>query len=116
MRPSSKRLSIFKQCCEKGTHEKGTNRPARNCPAAECPKERIPQCTFLVLGPASAGLFLSQFIWDPRRDKRCASYTGPDTSRRLLDRHSGRSTIETIHEVRLKQFCARFDRWVEQAS
>jgi putative tryptophan/tyrosine transport system substrate-binding protein len=33
-----------------------------------------------------------------------------------LDRHSGRSTIETIHEVRLKQFCARFERWVEQAS
>src|SRR5262249_43200262 len=36
-------------------------------------------------------------------------------SRMLLDRHSGRSTIETIHEVRLKQFCARFHRWVEQS-
>src|SRR5262249_51879795 len=33
----------------------------------------------------------------------------------LVNRHSG-STIETIHEVRLKQFCARFDGWVEQAS
>jgi hypothetical protein len=27
-----------------------------------------------------------------------------------------RSTIETIQEVRLKQFCARFNPWVEQAS
>jgi hypothetical protein len=34
----------------------------------------------------------------------------------LVDRHSGRSTIETIHEVRLKQSCATFDNWVEQAS
>jgi hypothetical protein len=34
----------------------------------------------------------------------------------LPERHSGRSTIETIHEVRLKQSCARFNPWVEQAS
>jgi hypothetical protein len=34
----------------------------------------------------------------------------------LLDPHSGRSTIETTHEVRLKQFCARLNTWVEQAS
>src|SRR6516165_2292533 len=30
-------------------------------------------------------------------------------------RAGGRNTIETIHEVRLKQFCARFNTWVEQA-
>jgi hypothetical protein len=47
-------LSIFKQCCEKGTREE---------------------------------------TW---------------AAALLVDRHSGRSTIETIHEVRLKQFSARF--------
>jgi len=56
-------LSIFKQCCEKGTRERK--------------------------------LGLPHYWWTDA---------------------AGRSTIETIHEVRLKQFCARFGIWVEQAS
>src|SRR5262249_7842173 len=40
----------------------------------------------------------------------------PGAAALLVDQHSGRSTIETIDEVRLKQFCARFNTWVEQAS
>ena len=56
-------LSIFKQCCEKGTRERK--------------------------------LGLPHYWWTDA---------------------AVRSTIETIHEVRLKQFCARFGIWVEQAS
>jgi len=50
----------------------------------------------------------------PRGSNRPTRETGAATI--LLDRQSGRSTIETIHEVGLKQFCARFNTWVEQSS
>jgi hypothetical protein len=49
-------------------------------------------------------------------EERGAAARETGASTMLLDRQSGRSTIETIHEVGLKQFCARFNTWVEQAS